>query len=99
MKLGNKIEKIHGVNEDSYTLKRKFADGAVGTMPPCSSRPTEADCQTLAPTDSTTPQDARIRYNMRVRMISSRMRAGFTIRSFDHAFREFFRLEQPCTCK
>lgn len=32
MKLGNKIEKILVVNDDSYALKLKFADGAVGTV-------------------------------------------------------------------
>ncbi len=32
MKLGNKIEKIMAVNDDSYAVKLKFADGAVGTI-------------------------------------------------------------------
>ncbi len=32
MKLGNKIEKIMGVNEETYALKLKFADGTVGTV-------------------------------------------------------------------
>lgn len=32
MKLGNKIEKILGVKDDSYALKLKFTDGAIGTI-------------------------------------------------------------------
>lgn len=32
MKLGNKIEKVLGVNDDSYALKLKFTDGAIGTV-------------------------------------------------------------------
>jgi hypothetical protein len=32
MKLGNKISKIISMDEDSYSLKVKFSDGAVGEV-------------------------------------------------------------------